>query len=330
MRTPLTLALALTMLTAMPVPAAEIEIVSRPIASFGGAAVGEPVEKLIWRGGLELSSTDPDFGGLSDLAFTGAEGELVMVSDSGYFVSARLIADAAGTPMALAGGRIDSIRDSSGRNLPTPFSRDAEAASVILRDGVPAALRIGFENLTRVADYDLVNGRPEGPAREVAIPDWLSRTRTNEALEALCIATPASPVAGSTLLITENVEADDGTSAAFMLGRQDRGPVSVTRSPGLSPTACAFGPDGELYILERGIALFSFRMQLRRVPAAAIAPGATLDGEVLLGAAGGEIDNMEGLTATVGAEGETVLTLLSDNNFNDWERTLLLQFSVPR
>jgi len=32
---------------------------------------------------------------------------------------------------------------------------------------------VGFENLTRVADFDLVNGIPAGAAHEVLIPDWL-------------------------------------------------------------------------------------------------------------------------------------------------------------
>lgn len=310
--------------------AAEIEISAGPIAQFRGAEIGQPVDQLIWRGGIELISPNPDFGGLSDLAFTGFDGELVMVSDRGYFVSARLIWDESGSPLALVGAEMTEIQNSRGRDLPSAFSRDAEAAAVILRDGAHAALRVGFENLTRVADYSLVAGRPVGAAREVSIPDWLSRTRTNESLEALCIATPASPVAGSTLLITENVEADDGASAGFMLGRNDRGPFSVARTSGMSPTGCVFGPDGELYILERGIALFSFRMQVRRVDAAEIAPGAILRGDVILSASGRDIDNMEGITASVGAAGETVLTLLSDNNYNDWERTLLLQFSVPR
>ncbi|HUV32164.1 MAG TPA: esterase-like activity of phytase family protein [Devosiaceae bacterium] len=307
----------------------EIAVSAKPIEIFRGAAPGDPVDGLIWRGGVELYAADPDFGGLSDIAFTGPNGEVVLVSDAGHFVSGRLIADERGSPVAFAGGQIAGILQSRGEDLPTPFSRDAEAADTILRNGVPAAIRVGFENLTRVADFELVDGRPTGAARDIAIPDWLSRTRTNETLEAVCIATPASPVAGSTLLITERVESNDGTSAAWLLGRLDRGPVYVTRSPGLSPTACAFGPRGELYVLERGIALFSFRMQLRRIEAADVVPGATLLGEVLLSAAGGEIDNMEGLAARTGPDGTTWLTIVSDDNFNDWERTLLLQFSVP-
>lgn len=312
----------------MPPPAAArpITISAMPIATFRAAAPGQRVDGLLWRGGLELKSPDPDFGGLSDITFVGPDGELVMVSDEGFFVSARLLTDA-GAPMALAGGEITAIEDANGDALGSGYTRDAEALDTIWRDGAPAAVRVGFENLTRVADFDLTSGRPGGPARPVAIPDWLRAYRGNQSLESTCIATNASPIAGSTLLITEVVSRGGGD--AWLLGRLDRGPVRIDRADGLSPTACAFGPDGELYILERGVALFSFRMQLRRIEADEVAPGATLTGDVILEASGGEIDNMEGLAVSVGPAGETVLTMISDDNFNDFERTLLLQFTVP-
>jgi hypothetical protein len=43
---------------------------------------------------------------------------------------------------------------------------------------------------------------------------------------------------------------------------------------------------------------------------------------------GYEIDNMEGLSVHRGAAGETVLTLVSDDNFSIIQRTLLLQFTL--
>jgi len=40
------------------------------------------------------------------------------------------------------------------------------------------------------------------------------------------------------------------------------------------------------------------------------------------------IDNMEGLSVHRGADGETVLTMISDDNFSPLQRTLLLQFTL--
>ncbi len=296
---------------------------------FMGAEVGERVQGLVWRGGLEMRGPSDSFGGLSGLGFTSSESHLVMVSDRGRFVSGQLIYDEAQRPLTLVGVSIDAIQNSRGAILPRPYTRDAEALSIILREGEPAAVRIGFENLTRVADFTLVNGRPEGAAREVTIPEWLTDTRTNSTLEAVCIAPPASPIAGSTLLLTEGIVDDDGLHSAWLLGRNDRGPVSYRSSPDKNPTDCAFLPNGDLLVLERGTALLSFNMSLKRVAAAAVKPGAHMDGEVLLETAGSDIDNMEAVAVHTAPDGSTRITLVSDNNFNDWERSLLLEFSLP-
>ena len=53
-------------------------------------------------------------------------------------------------------------------------------------------------------------------------------------------------------------------------------------------------------------------------------------GEVLLEANDSlNIDNMEGIAVHRGASGETVLTLISDDNFSALQRTLLMQFALP-
>src|SRR5690606_26741714 len=140
------------------------------VTTFMGAEIGEPVQKLVWRGGVQLHGSSDAFGGLSGIGFTGADGRLVMVTDRGYFVSGQLIYDDRAAPLSLVGVTLEPIRNSRGANLPRPFTRDAEALAVIERNGLAAAVRVGFENLTRVAGFELIAGRPDGPAREVEIP----------------------------------------------------------------------------------------------------------------------------------------------------------------
>lgn len=308
---------------------AEETITTTEIDTFQGAAVGEKVGKLIWRGGLAMSSQSDTFGGLSGLGFVSEDHRLVMVSDRGNFISGQLLYDDANLPLGLIGVTISPIQNSKGAALPRAFARDSEALAVIEREGKPAAIRVGFENLTRVADFELVDHRPTGPAREVTVPDWLTAARTNESLEAVCIAPPASPIAGSTLLLTEGVVDDDGEHSAWLLGNADRGALSYVSAPGTNPTDCAFLPNGDLLVLERGIAFFTFNMKLVRVPAADVRPGARLTGDILLEASGMDVDNMEALAVHAGPDGITRITLVSDNNFNDWERNLLLEFSLP-
>ncbi|MEO6015005.1 MAG: esterase-like activity of phytase family protein [Devosia sp.] len=307
----------------------EATVTAVQLPNFQNSAVGEKTQGLIYRGGLQLTSATDTFGGLSAIGFTGPDGKLVMVSDRGNFVSGQLVYDDAGQPLSLVGVQIAPIQNSKGADLPRAFARDAEALTIIERPDGTSAVRVGFENLTRVADFHLENGVPTGAASEVVIPEWLTGTRTNDSLEAVCVAPQSSPIAGSTLLVTEGVTTGDGAHAAWLLGKNDKGPLSYRSGENSNPTDCAFMPNGDLLVLERGVSIVSFVARLVRIKAADVKPGAELTGEVLYEGAGGSLDNMEGLAVHVTPAGETRITLVSDNNFNDWERNLLLEFSLP-
>jgi hypothetical protein len=72
-------------------------------------------------------------------------------------------------------------------------------------------------------------------------------------------------------------------------------------------------------------------MRIRRIPLASIKPGTVIDGTNLIEAdLGYEIDNMEGIGVHRNASGETIITLISDDNFLPFQRTLLLQFAVAK
>jgi len=59
-------------------------------------------------------------------------------------------------------------------------------------------------------------------------------------------------------------------------------------------------------------------------------PGKLIEGEVLLEANDSlNIDNMEGIAVHRSSAGETILTLISDDNFSPLQRTLLMQFALP-
>jgi hypothetical protein len=322
-------AIAAALLAALaPAHAVDVTVTAAPVTSFKGAAIDMPVDRLIFRGGVALSSPDDTFGGLSGLTMTGPDNQVAFVTDRGNFVSGQLAYDDADRLFGFIGVRIEPMRNSRGAVLPRQYARDAESIDTVYRDGVPVAVRVGFENLTRVADFALTNGIPGGAAREIAIPDWLTDKRTNETLESVCIAPPASPVAGSTLLIAEEYLDADGNHRGELLGQRDRGPVSYQNSPVVNPTECAFLPNGDLLVLERGVSILSFAMELRRVPAAEVRPGNLMVGELLLSASGGSIDNMEAMTVHTAPDGELRVLIGSDNNFNDWQRTLLLEFAL--
>lgn len=314
----------------IPAMAVELTVGAVQLDQFRGVSLDQPVDRLIWRGGIAMVSQVDTFGGLSGLSFTGTDQQVAFVSDRGNFISGQLIYDDANRLLGFIGANIDSIENSKGEPLPRQYARDAEAIATVMRNGKPAAVRVSFEHLTRVADFALSDGVPGGPARELTLPDWLTAIRTNESLEALCIAPPASPVAGSTLLLVEAGTDDTVEHAGWLLGQADKGPLTYRGSADANPSDCAFLPNGDLLVLERGVSFLSFTMTLRRIPAAAVHPDSVMSGDVLLQAVGGDIDNMEQVAVHTAPDGETRIILGSDNNFNDWERNLLLEFALQR
>ena len=320
--------IASVVLLAQPAVAIDVTVTAAQLTRFKGVDLDQSVDKLIFRGGLTLQAQNDMFGGLSSITATGPNQDIAFVTDRGQFVSAKLAYDETDRLLSLIGVTMDPIQNSKGAPLPRQYARDAEGMDTVYRDGTAVAVRVSFENLTRVADFVLTEGRPGGPAREIGIPDWLTDLRSNKSLESLCIAPPASPIAGSTLLLTEDSLDESGNHRGHFLGNADKGPVSYVNSPIVNPTDCAFLPNGDLLVLERGVALFSFVMNLRRVPAAEVRPGNLMTGELLLSAEGGEIDNMESLMVHITPAGETRILIGSDNNFNDWQRHLLLEFAL--
>ena len=329
MRRPAAIAAAI-LAGVMPAMAVEATVTATQVTQFNNAAVGEIVDKLIFRGGIAMTSPDDTFGGLSGLTITGPNHQALFATDRGYFVTGHLIYDDANSLFGYIGVTIEPMRNSKGDVLPRQYAKDAESVDTVYRDGAPVAVRVSFEHLTRVAEFKLTNGIPGGPAREIPIPDWLTDARTNETLESVCIAPPASAVAGSTLLITEEVLDEAGNHRAQLLGQDDHGPLSYQTSPVVNPTECAFLPNGDLLVLERGISMLNFVMNLRRVPAAEVRPDNLMVGELLLSATGGSIDNMEAMTVHTAPDGELRILIGSDNNFNDWQRSLLLEFALPK
>jgi len=70
-------------------------------------------------------------------------------------------------------------------------------------------------------------------------------------------------------------------------------------------------------------------MRIRRIPLADVKADAIVDGPVMIEAdLGYQIDNMEGIAVHRNAAGETIITLVSDDNFSVIQRSLLLQFAL--
>ena len=90
------------------------------------------------------------------------------------------------------------------------------------------------------------------------------------------------------------------------------------------PVGADIGPDGWLYILERGVGVFGFRSRILRADPAAIETSLT---EILI-TAPGRHDNLEGLTVWQSDSGATCLTLVSDDNFSSLLRAEIVEYAL--
>ena len=137
-------------------------------------------------------------------------------------------------------------------------------------------------------------------------------------------------LAGTLIAISERGLDARGNIIGFLIGGKTPGQFGVRRTDDFDVSDAVLLPSGDLLLLERKFSwLGGVGIRIRRVALASVVPGAVIDGPAIFNAdLGNEIDNMEGIDAHVTGEGDTVLTLISDDNFSMIQRNLLLQFTL--
>ncbi len=317
------MALLLVLLAAAPgtpALAAPLEISARPVPLHAENPERVSVGSLRFRGGLELTSEDRRFGGLSALLLSADGARLTAVTDRGHWLTARLIAAADGAPRALAEPEIGALHGPSGNHLSGKRETDSESLSR-LADGT---LVVGFERDHRLWRYPAGANPLAGQPEEIPVPAGLQTLRSNSGIEAL-----ATLADGALLAIAEGRK-EEATSPAFLWRGGAWSELVYPRLPGFRPTGATTLPGGDLLVIERSFNLFDgVAIRLQRIPAARIQAGATLSGTTLAVLRRPlTLDNMEGVAARRSATGETLLYLISDDNFRPLQRTLLLVFAL--
>lgn len=297
----------------------------RPIPAFHPSERGRTrFGRLLWRGGIELIGHNRAFGGISGIAFSGDR--LIAITDAAHWLSGRLVEEG-GRPTGFTDARIAPLTDPTGTALKGKHDGDAEALAL---DPAGQTAYVAFEGRIHLYAYPLTEDGIGAPARPVPLPPAVAGRRTNEGIEALALAPPASPLAGRLIAIGERWPDGRGDHTGFILGKGEPQRFSLEASDGFAVTDAAFLPDGRLVLLERRYrGGFDIAMRLRLVAANAIAPGRRAGAVTLMEAGPShEIDNMEGVAVSQGADGEILITVASDDNFLPFERTLLLRFAL--
>ncbi|MEL6979890.1 MAG: esterase-like activity of phytase family protein, partial [Pseudomonadota bacterium] len=268
-------------------------------------------QKARFLGGLALSAKDPRFGGFSGMSLR--RGQLRAVSDRGAWLQARMTTAASGAATGLTAPRLGALSAADGASL-EGWTGDAEA---LAPDGA-GGLWIGFENPHRIAAHPRLGATPRATAPPLAPP--LDGVAPNRGVEALARLSD-----GALLAFSEFAETLDAPIRAWRLAQdEDALPLLIERIDGFAPSGADLGPDGALYLLERRADWATgLRMRIRRFDAATLS--AAISGEAASLGLGETlleldlralIDNMEALSVEARADGQLVLTTLSDDNFS--------------
>jgi hypothetical protein len=276
-------------------------------------------DRLMLLSAYELSSKDPRFGGLSGLTI-GADGRLYAVSDVGYWLSAQMILDSEGRLLDLTEWIIEPILSTVGAPVRDPL-HDAEA----LARAPDGSFLVSFEKLHRIWRYPPPPMTFHSLPVPVAVPTEVKQAPRNGGLEGLAIL-PDDRL----LALTEEFQKPDGSLKGWLIEGERFFEVSYLPSDDFRVTDCAALSNGDVIVLERRyIPLVSLSARLTLVRGQSIQPGAKLVGEELLRLQYPlDVDNFEGVAVQEDPRNGTIIYVVSDDNFNWLQRTLLLQFRL--
>ncbi len=312
--------------------AASIEVQTVPLNPSNPAQTS--VGRLLYRGGLWLSSADPRFGGLSDLRVDPGGARFVSISDCGAVLEAGLVYDGRGFLTGLLDPRLEGLLGLGG----LPLRRDEVDAEGMARDGEGGFI-VAFEGRHRLWRYPAPGGLYGTPVPFPA-PAGIADCDPNSGIEAMTRLPD-----GRMLLISEGPDSGRPRSTAGWIGRDPQWtsfsyplvydpdapaepfhPTAITHLPGTD----------DVLVLERRYPPTAVR--IRRVRRAVFESGRGIEGvEVARWDPPLTIDNLEGIDAIVGPRGETLVYVISDDNNcaktpgaprHSRQRTLLLLFEL--
>lgn len=299
----------------------------QPVALFPDDPGRRVLGDLRYGGGLALSSADERFGGWSALEVSADGSRILAISDRAYWMAAQLDYDAAGELSGVSDVEITAMLDASGAAL-SGERADAEG----LADLGEGRYAVSFERDHRIdvyeiaADWSALAGATPAP---LPAPPGADRLRNNAGTEALARL-------GDTLWAAIEYPIMDGqpnTLWRYDLNRLDIPPVSAALSlaPGFGLTGLAPDGEGGLVVIER----FYARSVGNRIKIGQLNRG-DLEGDgpaspqiLAMLEPGMSLDNFEAAAVHGSGPGRRLL-ILSDDNFNDEQRTLLMSFHWPQ
>lgn len=267
--------------------------------------------------GFVLRAGDPRFGGLSGLLVDPDGTHALAVGDRGTIWRIELVHDQEDRLHSFGEARVWALNhppfDGSG-----PAADDAESLAWLAPDG----LAIAFEQNHRLRR--LPRDDPGAVLEALPTPPDLALAPANQGVEAL-----VELADGRLFAIAEGLFETKDSLRAWLIDGERFERLGYRPGPGFRPTGLdRLGDD--VFVLERSLSLLGgWQARVVHVPATDVRPGAMLEGRELLRLRHPfTVDNMEGIAVRRTPDGRVLIYLVSDDNFNVLQRTLLLQFAI--
>lgn len=308
----------LGLLSIGPAAADSIDVVATPVAPEAGSPPFT-TGQLEYIAGFALMSDAKAFGGLSGMSLSADGGTLTAMADTGVWFRLALQHDASGRLIGVTGGESGRLKDEHGKPLATKYVGDAES----ITRAADGSYYVTFEGWHRLWRYRAASDPLRAAAKYVRAPKGMTSLPGNEGVEAA-----AQLPDRRFLLLSEGGFSGDGDLQGWLGDGKRWAALTLAPSGAFRPTDLTVLPTGDLLLLERSVSLFGgFAARLSVIPAASIAAGARLSGQELAVIRSPlPVDNFEAAAAHAAPDGSVLVYVLSDDNFSDAERTLLLQF----
>jgi hypothetical protein len=293
-------------------------IAMRPLSLDPDRPNLKSVGALTFLGAWELNSDNSDFGGISALMALN-DGRFIGVSDAGTLIGFGLSQnDRADRPF------IAPLPGTTGPRVGYE-DRDSEG---IAYDPASGQFWVSYEGKHAVRRFTPSFSRIDGKFTAAEMRQW----GENSGAETI-VRMPR----GRFAVFSEGMDMPDGSYMALLFSGDPVEPGSSYfafgyRPPaGYKPTDAAMLPNGKMLVLNRRIAFpQGFSAKLTLLDPRGFRRGQTVTGKLLATlAAPLLVDNMEGVAVTQQNE-RTIVWMISDNNFNIWQRTILMKFALTQ
>jgi len=252
------------------------------------------------------------FGGISGLEVFGGGAQYLAVTDRGHLF---------GGSLARKEGRLITVTVDNQRSVIADDMTEFEFPHGDA-EGLAAApdrrLHVSYEHAHRVQSFGTWE---DDPVWTGYAPSWNALSK-NGGLEALAVDNE-----GTIFAIPERVAS--GAWAALVYRYGDDGqwqqPFTLPVDSGFSPVGADFGPDGRLYILERGLYPFGFFSRVRSMQ---VTPDGVEDTRVELHTPFRKYGNLEGIAVWQDENDKLRLTMVSDDNFQWFLPSQIVEYVI--